>query len=529
MPSKLLTKTTTLLPWYAWLVCLIGMAVRIYAGIHTHIINPDGVLYLYQAKALVSGQLEAVSRCGLSALSIYPVLIAFSHPLLEDLELTARCLSILFGSATSIPLFLLLKRFCKPQTAAVATLIYAFTPVFVSRSADVVRDPVAWFFLCCGMLFFILHHDSRPRIWLPLSCLFLLMAAWARIESGLFVAISVLALFIDKDRKRGSRIAWFLLPVLLVALMGLAAFGMNAPMAVAFERFIEVAAKIPESANTYAEVRAQLKALVAPLQTAPLRFFLAEARSNAWTVALGTLLNRVLEGYFYPYIILYGIGLMGLRRRMREDFRMRYFVLAVTAGFILLYLHVLRTWILEYRFLAIVILPSIVFAACGIDRVLDWLNKRWSLQAATGLIVMGLLIVGVALPKNLVARGENKVVFKQIGEFIRKQEKTAGIVTVAGITTSPAVEWVGYYANRSAPTVYCPRQQWSFSLQKVKPQGNWVNNLRAIGVGYLLLEADRWAIKKENFDAARNRRWLTFLGKWQQPDVGELRLYKVPD
>ena len=41
-------------------------------------------------------------------------------------------------------------------------------------------------------------------------------------------------------------------------------------------------------------------------------FFISAARTNAWLVALGTLLNRFLETLLYLFALVYAVGLTGI-------------------------------------------------------------------------------------------------------------------------------------------------------------------------------------------------------------------------
>ena len=55
---------------------------------------------------------------------------------------------------------ILLKRFFDDRISTLGTLIFALIPFFVSRSVDVVRGPVYWFFLVLGLYFLVVHIDK---------------------------------------------------------------------------------------------------------------------------------------------------------------------------------------------------------------------------------------------------------------------------------------------------------------------------------------------------------------------------------
>ena len=60
---------------YLYFIVLLGLAIRLIAWANTYVVNPDGTLYIHQAKAIYYGQKEALF-CGYSFVANYPVMIA---------------------------------------------------------------------------------------------------------------------------------------------------------------------------------------------------------------------------------------------------------------------------------------------------------------------------------------------------------------------------------------------------------------------------------------------------------------------
>ena len=95
---------------YIYLVVLLGLAIRLVAWTNTSVVNPDGTLYIHQAKAIYYGHKEALF-CGYSFIANYPVMIAGVFGIVQDWIFSARLVSLLFGTAALIPLYLLLREF----------------------------------------------------------------------------------------------------------------------------------------------------------------------------------------------------------------------------------------------------------------------------------------------------------------------------------------------------------------------------------------------------------------------------------
>jgi len=91
----------------AWLVILTGLGLRLWFCLHSAIINLDGTIYIHQAMALYFRDWNSLKTCGLSFFSSYPVLIAGGYYLVHDWILSARLISLFFGTAMLVPLYLI--------------------------------------------------------------------------------------------------------------------------------------------------------------------------------------------------------------------------------------------------------------------------------------------------------------------------------------------------------------------------------------------------------------------------------------
>jgi 4-amino-4-deoxy-L-arabinose transferase-like glycosyltransferase len=146
---------------YLWLILLLGLLARLYAFSHTYVINPDGVYYLYQAKALLYKMPDKASSCGFPFISLYPVLIMLFYKIFGDWIVAAKSVSLFFGLLTVIPFYFLMKRFFTITVASITTLIFSLNPVLVERSPDLIKGPIFWFFSVLGLLLFVKALDRH--------------------------------------------------------------------------------------------------------------------------------------------------------------------------------------------------------------------------------------------------------------------------------------------------------------------------------------------------------------------------------
>ncbi len=503
-------------------VFIIGISIRVFAGFFTFIINPDGPLYIHQARALYYGLWHDVTGCGLSYIPNYPFFICLFYPLFHNWETAARAVSVFWGSATLFPLFFLLRKIFSPRTTSLALLVFAMIPVFVSRSADVLRDPVSWFFMSLGLWLFIRKMDAKDG---SLSYFFaslgFLMALWARIETFLFIVVSGLFLIFLNQEKKIAKTAAFMAPFIIIsAFATIFVVKTDIPVGKIF-RLNEITQKISSPLSNYNKLRKDLKITASKLaREDTLRLFLPQARTNIWLIALGTLINRILEAFFYPLLLFFIPGLSGLKTKISADKRILYLFVLACAGLILLYIHVMDTWVLDNRFMAVVIIPCLVFAGFGVEIIEKFIEKL-NFSKACIFFIIAFFIILSALPKNLQMREKDKQVFKEIGFFIAKN-KTEGEKVL--ISTSFHIQrWISFYANLDVKGAPCPQEFdncWDYLPDS---PGLFLQSLKEKKIKFLLWEEKHW--QKDFLPKALPD--LKKIGAWRHPDTGKMILYHV--
>ena len=119
-----------------------------------------------------------------------------------------------------------------------------------------------------------------------------------------------------------------------------------------------------------------------------LRSFLSEIKTCVWLIALGTLINRILEAFFYPYFILVLIGLRGIFKRIKYDLRILFLSLTASIALLILYSHTLAVWTLHNRFIAIVIFPCFIFFGFGIEMLVRFLRTKLNFKKSSAITLV---------------------------------------------------------------------------------------------------------------------------------------------
>jgi 4-amino-4-deoxy-L-arabinose transferase-like glycosyltransferase len=507
------------------LIILLGFAIRLFSFHYTYIINPDGVLYIHQARAIYYGLWNSILTCSMSYLSNYSILIVLAYKIFGDWVVAAKSVSLFFGTITLIPFYFLLDRFFRKEITLMATLIFALIPVFIDKSVDVVRDPVYWFFSVLGLYLFVSQIEKRNYLYLTVSSLCFLMAAWARIEAILFILVSfVYILFVRQDRKI-QKTSIFAIPVVLVLLLGvfwLMIFNISVND---FHRGYVVTTKLSASVNEYRNLREGLAELMHQPLGGNLPAFLHKARHLVWLIALGTLFKYAVTAFFYPFFFIFIIGLGGIWKRIKEDRRVLYLALIAISALLLLYIHVLHTWMMFNRFFAIFIFSSFIFVGFGLEKIVLFIRSRSNLKGSVALSILCFLVFICALPKNLKPREYDKLVFKEIGEFIADREGNNKEILVAKSLQSTS--WISFYANLNYKGAPCPQE--NTDLEKIigKSYGEFILNLKKREIRYFLWEERNWPRDRFDFIHRKNPEDFEKLGVWSHPDTGRLILFKV--
>ncbi|MEW5909066.1 MAG: glycosyltransferase family 39 protein [Thermodesulfobacteriota bacterium] len=505
-------------------ILILGVVIRLYACQYTEIVNQDGTLYIHQARAIYYGQWDKITPCGTGFLSNYPFLVSGFYGVFQDWIMATRGVSLVFGSLMLIPLYLLFRRFFNLRNSALGTLIFAVMPMFVGHSADSIRDPVYWFFMILGIYLFAVHPEKKYSLYILASSLSFLMAAWARVEAGLIILLTSGCILIMIPGKRGIKLILFLSPIVLVTGASFyAVFSYHLP-SLGLNRFAEIFEKITGPFSQYQDLRVQLKAVAPQFENPALRFFLPEARNFVWLVALGSLANRALEAYFYPLILVFVLGFIGLGRRFREDWRIGYFSVLVAGGIVLLYFHTLHWWMIYNRFLAVIILPSAVFAGFGLERLMIIFQKHLRISETTAACLLCGLILIFTLPKNLQPREEDKQVFKKIGVQIAHLEGNHQEISVA--SSMDTIRWLSFYANLRFKGAPCPQPYNNFDQIAGKSYPEFIRNLKDRNVKYFLWDEKHWP--KDRFDFFQPGYIARFkeIGKWYHRDTGKMILFR---
>jgi hypothetical protein len=507
-------------------VLMVGFGIRLYACLNIYIINPDGVHYIYQAKSIYYGPWADITACQVKSLSNLPFLIAAFFPIFQDWVVAARAVSMVFSFATLIPLYFLLNHFTDKQTSSLTTLVFAMIPVFVSRSADIVRGPVFWFLLTMGLLLFIKNLDkpcrSRFQSGLFFSAICLLLATWTRIEGAVFLAGAGLYIIVFDAQRKITKLLSFASPVLIIGIGIMATSPFVGKSLFQTLKLEQITTEVVAFGEHYEAVRNELQKLAYQYNDY-LAEFIKKTRSIVWFLPIALIINYSLEGFFYPYALILAIGFVGIGKRIQQDRRILFFLLTAMLSIVVLYVHLLNNWMIFNRFLAILIFPTAVIIGYGVDNTLCFLKERFGLKPYTAFWVMAACILLAGLPKNLSPIEKDKVVYARIGQIIAERKTPDEIVKIAS-AKSNAYMWAFFYAHRYYPGPLCFK---AYNGEILEKYDKFVKHLNAKKVRYVLWEEKEWPHDRLDFLSSPHKEDFRLLGQWHHRDSGKLMLFEL--
>lgn len=514
----------------AWLVILLGFALRLYLFFRIPIINQDGFLYIQQAKALYYGLFDAVIDC-YEYLPNYPFLIAAAYKIFGDWVTAARTVSLIFGTLTLIPLYLIYRRFFPAALSTVTLLAFALIPSFILVSSDVMRGPMYWFFSASGMFLFLFHMDEQSggrapassfRIFalMTLSCLFFLMGTWARIECGMFIIISAVYLLFSGQKRKYFSLFSFLLPVLIIILGGFIFACVSRADILELLKPERIFSRAAEFFSKYSEIRKNLALLAEQELPGFTPFFFPKVRNLIWLIALGTLAVQIVETLFYIFFLILIIGIANAFRRIPAEPKLMYISLLSVSALLVLYAQIIYNWAMTSRFTFLFLLPAFVFSGYGIERISEYIQKKTDWKQPFTYILICVLMISAASAKTLRASYvKDKEVYEEIGTCIAEREKNSRSVDVAGAFDD--IKKIHFYANLNYEGAPC----FDEFCEMDKRNTAGLRKMRHFGCHYFVWDEKGW--KSAMPEKLKDKTKFIYIREWQTSRHGKMILYEV--
>jgi 4-amino-4-deoxy-L-arabinose transferase-like glycosyltransferase len=506
-----------------------AFAVRVCAFHNIPMMNPDGPVYIHQARAIYYGLWGSIGHCSeVDYLTLYTVFIAAVYPVTGNWMHAAMAVNLIFGTLMIIPLYLFLRRFTDEKTGFVTAFIFAMMPILVIQSVNVIRDPSYWFFSMLGLYLLVNDDEKRKNFFLILSSLSFLIATATRIEGIIFVICGCLyTMSVFKESKWKTTMI-FLSPVILSLCCFIAIQLLRHPDKLYWYRFKEVPLMLTHTFDRYRHVELNLTNILRNTPPGIMSCFIENSRTFIWFTAIGVILQSAWEAMFYFFFVVLLLGLTRMSERIRSDRRILPLIITTIISLIVLYFYCINTWSMENRRLVMVILPSSIFIGFGIEKIISWMHKKFNLSESVIIVILCVLILLITLPKNLRKQEEDKLVFKEIGQTIAVLDGGTGEIEM--MVMGDNFRWINYYANLHVAGAPCPDKNNDWRKDKGVTDSSYkdfIGNIRKKKIKYFIWEENRWPVNTFPFLESARTEDLKNLKEWKHRDTGRIILFQV--
>ncbi len=440
------------------LLILLALVLRLISLSREPLINPDGIVYILQAKAFYLQQADQF-------LKAYPyptnlsLMIAGLFHLTGDWVLSGQLISLFFSLLTIIPLYLFNRVFWPRRTAIMVVALYVVSPVFVGLSHQIIRGPQFWFFLVVGLWGFcdFIERDDPPPYQLSLVAIAFILAAWSRIEGLLPFFIAGGWLMLDSRLRRFRYIAAYLLPVFLLLLIagGLLLSHRSVPFDPLKILTHGVSGRLLDSIERFQWLRDALADLGNNPPPGIVPDFFDEARLFLWLLALGVTGHSIHKTFGNIFFLITFFGWLRVGSENTEKRRLigseKFLIVLIAFGIVFICLQIFLNWSSSTRFVALIYFPLLVFSGSGFNKLFFyWHRFRPGSSPALVTVLFCLVLVACASPSILKrSHLSQAVVFKEIGQELNRRHTPNRELDLCG--TSNKISYSHFYA-----TVYDP-------------------------------------------------------------------------
>ena len=421
-----------------FLLVIITLIPRIIVFLQPQIITIDGTLYIKMAKLFAEGKYAGTRG---SYFNLYPLMIFLVQKFIGDWELSGRLISLILGTLTVIPIFLLGRSLYNERMGWFSALFYVTLPDFLKFDTQVLRDPTYWFFMTFSLYL----------VWEGLKKNRLLVTALASMSAGLgaitrvdgLVLWGVLAIYVAFCRTPGVpikrkalnvAILVIIFPILFSAIL-LSTKGNTNPIAVG-----------EMTSFSFNVIRGNIRAILQPgdpIARINTEDYKSLPHLTKDALELG-IRHRIILAVFeviYKFVksanLLIVLILLGLWKRKREGFEAPdwYLLVVFTGLFLMSAFYARQIYYFSTRHGLSLVLPCVFLAGHGLDfmaerfsRGFDHLTSRGNIIKKYLVHLLTLVIIIVFLAHGLSFERSGKVNQKEVGLWLKEKGYQGSVI-----------------------------------------------------------------------------------------------------
>ena len=476
----------------------------------------DSAGYGFMARDFIRGQYSK----GLSSAlhPFYPFLISIFSPGPAHVELTGRLISLIWGTVTLLPVYILVKRAVGQKEATFAALFYCLHPHLIAYSGMLLSEATYWGLLTLSVYLFWTGLREGSLLESMSSSLLLALAYLTRPEAvGYLLVFVVWAAIYGGVTKR-----WIKKIVLITGLICLF-FAASFPYLLQIQRETGqwlISKKALETQVRYLAVDQTEHGTQGPsLEKRPV----VGQKPFGWVRRLREVANNILRyipfttyHYLKAYSFIFWIFLFfGLIRKRQEgeDLRYEWFL----ASMVFLHVFSLATFVPSISRFSLPLIPiSLLWAGAGVLALHRFLKRRSVSEPAKWITLFIILMVLIQLPFELRAVRKDREEQRTAGQWLKQNAPLEAII----MSNSPQE---AFYAGRDfvvLPPAMPFRKGGGPSYQEV------MSFAREKGAQYLLVNQETPSYNRNFFESIPTSE-LQAVYRWEDQKKFTI-IYKLP-
>jgi 4-amino-4-deoxy-L-arabinose transferase-like glycosyltransferase len=420
------------------LLVVIALIPRIIALLQPQIITIDGTLYISMAKLFAEGKYAGTSS---SYFSLYPFLIFLVQKFIGDWELSGQLISIVLGTLTVIPIFLLGRSLYNEKIGWLSASFYITLPNLLRFDSQVIRDPTLWFFILFTIwLVWEGNKENRPILF-ALASISAGLGVLTRVEG--FIIWGVLGFYIGFKKvveislkRKVVNLSLFILIFPLLLSITLFSFK-KGPSGMALGEMTSFSLKfITAHAQTMLKPRDPIRVLEQKTYGS-----LPQLSQDSLELASRHRIVLAISEVIYKSVksanLLIILILIGFWQRRKEGFKSSdwYLLYVFAALFCMSVFYCRQIYYFSTRHGLTLVLPTLFFSGYGLHLIaerfsqgLNRLTSGWSIVRKYLLHLLTIFFIIIFLVEGISFKRTDKFIQKEIGFWLKENGYQGSVV-----------------------------------------------------------------------------------------------------
>ena len=432
------------------IIFLLALLLRVVMFFSIKGIAPDSPNYIYETQRLIDyGFKEFFSQGFAGIFTIYPIFIYLLNLVVDNLLVSAKIVSLIFGTAVIFPLYLIARKLVGTRAALITAFCFATHPYLIRYSAEILKDTTLFFFSITALYFAFTGLWKKKYLFFFLAGVFSWITVLVRLYGIVLIFAIPFALIVSelKDKRSIKEILinlfLFLVPIPLFGFIFFYIF-VGPEKEFVIESFTNLVLRLDYNAyNDYAN------SLINNLPPKVSSDYIELITNHFFIAATAKFFNVFFTAFTGFLFTLFVAGIYLDRKNIIKD-KLRLFIISFSFPFFAFDFGIIFThFIITKRQILPLILILLPWSAISLEAILWWLKERMStskkfLRWSSRWIILFVFFIWAFSTLLYVARPyREKIIYQEeAGKYI-KETAGEGATILANKYSSRAIFYAG--------------------------------------------------------------------------------------